>query len=94
MEWEAKIEMCRLGQEDDLEPFKQYVTQHIDSLDVQAWDMFITVMSISVESVQKHGKFLQDLRQKLGLFDHEHGNSLSMRTNVRLGMLIDRIEKI
>ena len=94
MEWEKKIEMCNLGQEDDLMPFKKYVAQHIDSFDVQAWDMFLTVFSVSIENIQKHSQFLQEILHKLELFDNKYGDSLSMRTNIRLGILIERIKEL
>jgi hypothetical protein len=93
MEWEKKKVMCDLGQEDDLEPFKEYVNQNIDTFDIQAWDMFITVFSIEESNIQKHSGFLKNLLPRLEVFDDEHGNTLSMRSNIRLGILISRIKE-
>lgn len=93
MKWENKIEMCNLGQNDDLEPFENYVIQHIDSFDLQAWDMFLTVLSLSTEQINKQKKFLQDILPKLEQFDEADSASLSMRSNIRLGLLIERIKE-
>lgn len=93
MEWEKKVEMCNLGQADDLEPFKELVIQNIDAFDIQAWDMFITVFSIEEGNIKKHGGFLKNLLPRLEGFDQEHGNTLSMRSNIRLGILLSRIKE-
>lgn len=94
MEWEQKIEMCELGQRDDLEPFKNYVNTYIDSFDMQAWDMFLTVFSITKDNVLQHSKFLINLLPRLELFDSKHGNDLSLRTNFRLAVLISKIKEL
>lgn len=96
MDWSAKIEMCNLGQNPDtIDEFKECVLNHIDSFDLQAWDMFLSVFSISEENVHKHAAFLKKLLPRLEAFDEsESSQSLTMSAFIRLGTLIDRIKHL
>lgn len=95
MEWEAKKVMCNLGQDESkLDEFKCHVERYVDTFDVQAWDMFLHLFSISEENVNKHGIFLKRLLPRLEAFDQHESNSLSMIAHIRLGVLIDRIKQL
>lgn len=48
MEWDKKSEMIRISNHDssDSKEFREFVMNHVDEFDNQAWDMYLTAINL------------------------------------------------
>lgn len=91
MEWQQKIDMCELGQQDDLGPFIAHVRQHLDIFDIQAWDMLLTLVTLTEEAIKKHIDFFAEILPRLEGIDM---SCLDLRSRFRLAILIEHINEL
>jgi len=94
MEWEDKVEMIRLGKikddsNEDMKNYKEFVLKHLDEFDVQAVDMFITNETLYPEKILYHIDFYRKVYNRFTEpeLDEEINNNISLRANIRLGVL-------
>lgn len=91
MTWEEKVEMIQLSNQADNKKsrrkFLEYVIKHIEKFDEQAYDMFITGLSLIpeeiIEDIEYHKKIIPYIENKL-----KNGNGQGLRTSFRLALYI------
>lgn len=96
MQWELKVEMMELSRnEEQLIQFQEFVIQHIEKFDTQAWDMFLTCIALSEVEIKKQSEFygsIQDRIEKLVTDIHQYPISLS--ASFRLQLLLQFLNEL
>lgn len=77
MTWEDKVQLCELSNNGKEQEMIEHLKQHIDDIDPQAMDMFITAVNIDDNITEK----LSSIRDFIMEYDT---NSLDLRTGIRL----------
>lgn len=92
MEWEDKTIMCRLGNQmnADREPdpekvkaFQEFVSSKLNDFDLQAVDMFITIIELIPHEIKANFDFYLPIYNKFEEMDEEIQN-LGFRSGFRL----------
>lgn len=77
MTWEDKVQLCNLSNNGKEQEMIEHFKQHIDEIDPQAMDMFITAVTIDDNITEK----LSDIRDFVIQYDT---SKLDLRTGLRL----------
>lgn len=77
MTWEDKVQLCNLSNNGKEQEMIEHFKQHIDDIDPQAMDMFITAVTIDDNITKK----LSDIKDFIMQYD---SNKLDFRTGLRL----------
>ena len=91
MEWEDKIQMVKLGNQENVskeakDEFQKFIKENIESFDTQAWDMFSTLCTITVEDIKsdiEYWKIIYPIIKKADINDP----GISFRASLRLGII-------
>ena len=100
MDWDDKIELVRLGNK-RLESsvtrkrYQEFVLAHVDTFDGQAIDMFITNETLISEDVLESKEFYTEAINRINelIKDPDINNKVSMRADIRLGILEELIKE-
>lgn len=77
MTWEDKVQLCSLSNNGQEQEMIEYFKQHIDNIDPQAMDMFITAVNIDDNITNK----LSDIKDFILQYD---SSNFDFRTGLRL----------
>lgn len=89
MEWEDKIKMVKMfNKNESWETIKDFISQHIDTFDVQAVDMLITALNLS--KVKDDLRFFNRIGDKIKTLDN---SKFGVRTKVRIAYLFNAIDE-
>lgn len=77
MTWEDKVQLCNLSNNGKEQEMIEHFKQHIDDIDPQAMDMFITAVTIDDNITEK----LSGIKGFIMQYD---SNKLDFRTGLRL----------
>lgn len=77
MTWEDKVQLCKLANNGKEHEMIEHFKLHIDDIDPQAMDMFITAVNIDDHITEK----LSDIKDFVMQYD---SNKLGWRTGIRL----------
>lgn len=91
MKWNFKIRMVKLGNEMHLDNsckryFQEYVLKHIDSFDIQAWDMFCNLTLINPNDMKKDARYWKIVYERLQSVNCQH-KELSHRASFRMELI-------
>lgn len=101
MEWEDKTTMVKLGNamNSDATPdpekekaFREYVLSKLQDFDVQAFDMFITIIELIPDKIKEHVDFYRQVNNKLQEMLKNPNISFGLRSSMRFAMLEVLIE--
>lgn len=80
MTWEDKVQLCNLSNNGKEQEMIEHFKQHIDDIDPQAMDMFITAVTIDDNITEK----LSDIKDFILQYD---SNKFGWRTRFRLQVI-------
>lgn len=80
MTWEDKVKLCNLSNKGKEQEMIEHFKQHIDDIDPQAMDMFITAVTIDDNITEK----LSDIKDFILQYD---SNKFGWRTRFRLQVI-------
>lgn len=96
MKWEDKKELARLGNashksDEDMAEFQLWVLENAESFDLQAWDMFINVVSITPEDIELSREFWDEI-EPLVMAVNSDSENFGIATRLRIAMLQNCLE--
>lgn len=98
MDWLEKVKLVTLGNDiDDSEEsktnFKKQVLEQLNNFDNQAWDMFITVISINRDEIKADANFWKQIYSKSKELDLSCEN-FGFRAAMRIAMIQTVCEEV
>jgi hypothetical protein len=101
MEWENKTIMTKLGNEmnfnsmpNNIKNFQCFVLEHVNSFDVQALEMFITIIELTPDNIKKDIDFYIPVYNKLHEILKDENTSFGLRAAMRLSLFEVLVEEI
>lgn len=93
MDWDKKVKMIELAQDSaDTTEFQQFIKDHVDSFDAQAWSMLINVLELTEQNIKSNLALAQIVFEKYEFASQEPKQiGLSLKDVLRfntLGILI------
>ena len=91
MEWDLKTKMIQLGNIQDESPeakeeYQKFVLEHISQFDTQAWDMFMELTHINIESMKGDYVFWETVYPQLKDIDC-NDERFGWRAGMRIAMI-------
>ena len=91
MEWEDKTKMIKLGNQiykgdQEKKEFQDYVLEHLEDFDNQAWDMFVTIVQIVIDEMKVDIDFWMKIWSKLKDIDC-NDEKFGFRSGMRLALI-------
>ena len=89
MEWENKIKMVQLGNQqhnsdDAKNEFHNFVLENVNSFDGQAWDMFSNLVDLILDEMKKDLEFWKQVYAKIKDVDCKE---FGIRSGLRIAMI-------
>ena len=68
MEWELITKMVKIFDEDNTETFNKFMLENIASFDVQAWSVFINLISLVPNEINDNREFYETVVKHIDKF--------------------------